>query len=489
MTNAPAYADYPRLHGRFDIGSRARAWVATLRAAFGAAATVVLLGAGVWSSSTPSAAASDLMCQGLPATVVGSGAEVLRGSPGPDVIVSNGARFVDGMEGDDVVCMTRNTPSADYRDTVDAAVDAGLGDDTVDTAAVKSEWVVEVDLGEGADRLIGGPSSEHVDACVVEVDDETFIPSFERAQFMDDADVVSTSGGNDHVQACAEPVSDTFDLGEGDDVLRLHDAARFDGHVAAGDGADTLVVDDFGLEEPADLMIDMEAGTASAGGMALFSWESFTSLFVPLPGASLVVHGSDRRDRVTVTEGVGPALIEADLHGGDDKLRVEAAALAANSRVNLGDGHDHFELEVPEWTRVVADLHAGSFKGLRAPGARLNGSLTAVEKLDVTARVVRLSGTPGSDRLRAIACDARAVGGRGSDVLALDDLEGRGACDGQWRHHASGGPGNDTLRGGYRRDVLIGGRGRDTANGGNSVDECDAERRVNCERDRRRVAT
>jgi len=62
------------------------------------------------------------MCNGRPATIVGSPGGSLLGTAGDDVIVTNGEARIDSGAGDDAICVT---------DKGAAVINAGTGDDFV----------------------------------------------------------------------------------------------------------------------------------------------------------------------------------------------------------------------------------------------------------------------------------------------------------------------------------------------------------------------
>ena len=71
---------------------------------------LILLGASVTLLvgvlSTPvMASGSAETCQGLPATVTGTGTSPVVGTEGPDVIVALGGASVQALGGDDVICL------------------------------------------------------------------------------------------------------------------------------------------------------------------------------------------------------------------------------------------------------------------------------------------------------------------------------------------------------------------------------------------------
>lgn len=104
------------------------------------ALTVTTLVTGAMLTVSPSASAVGETCQSLPATIVGTGQDIV-GTPGNDVIVSGTSTNVSAGDGDDVICIT--SPDA-------VRVDAGLGDDTILSNGTSHEVVT----GVGRDEVI-----------------------------------------------------------------------------------------------------------------------------------------------------------------------------------------------------------------------------------------------------------------------------------------------------------------------------------------------
>lgn len=119
-----------------------------------ALSTAVLLGTPVGP-----AMAVDETCQGRPATIVGTGPEVV-GTAGDDVIVSGASAVIDAGAGNDLVCLS--LPSV-YSGPTGLKVDAGPGDDLVDASLLGKE-IVRAYLDTGRDRYLGGPAVDIVDA-------------------------------------------------------------------------------------------------------------------------------------------------------------------------------------------------------------------------------------------------------------------------------------------------------------------------------------
>ena len=99
---------------------------------------------------------SGATCAGEPATLVGS-APTVTGTEGRDVIVTARAGVVDSLGGDDLVCVAPTRVGSNV-----LVVDAGSGDDVVDTTATPGGDYVTTTLGAGSDTFIGGKASDTV---------------------------------------------------------------------------------------------------------------------------------------------------------------------------------------------------------------------------------------------------------------------------------------------------------------------------------------
>lgn len=158
------------------------------------ALTVVKLLGGALLVSVPATAAGET-CQSRPVTIVGTGPPVM-GIPGDDVIVSGTSTLIRAGAGNDVLCLT---PGSDNVPPKCLDLDAGTGDDLIDTASGGNAFV-HATLGSGRDRFIGGRSTDHVSATIVD-------------------DQVSTGMGHDSVELLVtEPTtgfSGRYDAGPG----------------------------------------------------------------------------------------------------------------------------------------------------------------------------------------------------------------------------------------------------------------------------------
>ena len=114
--------------------------------------------------------------------------------------------------------------------TTATSVDAGEGNDSVDTSTLPAGATVTTTLGAGDDTYTGGAASDQVSTGA-------------------GADTVTTGAGDDGVGSgiAGQPNGDKLDLGVGDDVLDWHGTQAAGGAVDLGEGANTLADGDGGV--------------------------------------------------------------------------------------------------------------------------------------------------------------------------------------------------------------------------------------------------
>jgi Ca2+-binding RTX toxin-like protein len=458
---------------------------------------------------TTSASAAGETCRGEAATIVGT-EQTLTGTEGRDVIVTGAATEVEALGGDDLVCVVPSRTSFNV-----LGVDAGAGNDVVDTNGATSGYYVNTDLGPGVDLFEGGAAGD------------TVLTGDARG-VTTDVDTVRTGTGHDGVTTSGG--SDVVDLGVGDDRLELQGLrTASDGLLAGGEGRDTFraTVDSAGGDA-----FDMAAGTyRTDGALALFS--SFEGLELQARGASIDYSGTDGPDYLNVRFlASSRSRLVADLLGGDDRAQLDGTVLGAGSRIDAGAGVDD----------LVAARSTGSIALDIAEGELEVGddvfTADGVEDATLMARRVSLRGDEQDNTLVAFGCRTSIGGGRGDDELIFDPdyvfetysyrcsrsavmrggpgddsfygspgpdrLLGGGGGDtlrgdpgddrilggagadrveaGRGDDVARGGSGADKLLGEEGRDVLRGDGGRDLADGSAGRDVCVAERRRSCER-------
>ncbi|MDN4173625.1 hypothetical protein QWY28_11760 [Nocardioides sp. SOB77] len=375
-------------------------------------------------------------CDGLVATIVGTGAgETITGTDGDDVIAAlGGADRVEAGAGDDVVCgddggdVLAGGPGADRLlgglDDTDPderlggdLLEGGPGDDRLDAGHDPSgspnrdrlSWRtaprgVRVDLHDGERGVVTGHGR---DVVVL-----TGTPLVAASRY---ADLVLGSPGDDRVRGLLG--GDTIRTGAGDDAV-VTDAGRRGGPapdvVEAGAGDDTVV---------------------SAAG----------------------------RDRIDLGRGADSATVSGranaivDAGPGDDHLSIDLAP-GPGPVLRGGTGLDRLALWTDERlsrTDVRVDLGRGVVRPRR--GGTTPGRVRGLEQLHVlgTARWT-VRGTGGPDVVSAYGAD-----------LPVAVRLGRGP---------------DEVEGGSGDDLLDGGPGRDRVDGGEGRDRCPrAERALRCE--------
>jgi Ca2+-binding RTX toxin-like protein len=402
-----------------------------------------LLGLALLAPATAVQAAGET-CRGEAATLVGTGPS-LSGTEGRDVIVTGPAGVVDALGGDDLVCVTARGLSSNV-----LVVDAGAGDDVVDTSGVTGGYYVTTTLGAGADTLVGGAAGDTV-----------YAGARTEPQVDTERDVVDTGEGGDSVitGSSGETDHDVVRLGGGADRLHLRSAAVGSDAVldGGGDGDDDTFLLTAG---DGDLAVDMALGTfASAQGTASFT--SFEVADLTVGAGRVTYRGTAVNDSVTVHPTGAPPVLDISTGAGQDEMVVEPASIAAGSRFDGGIGRN----------LLVAANRAGSMaidleRGTLVVDGRAS-TVAGIQDADLKAPTVSMIGDSRGNNLFFSGCDAKLVGNRGRDRLAnvYDARFETYSYDCRARVDASGGPANDVLRGGQAGDRLRGGTGGDTIEG------------------------
>ncbi|CAN5679550.1 hypothetical protein BH11ACT8_BH11ACT8_21550 [soil metagenome] len=258
----------------------------------------------------PANAVDGPMCQGQPATLVGSGGVTVEGTEGPDVIVSNGSS-VQAHNGDDIICMTEVTGSTYVAtDTYDETYQGlGNGDDSVTVDSASPDAVLTVYLYAGDDTFVGGPERD----VLLRKDPDDVTPS-------GGDDVIRTGGGDDVVEIGTDPRSraglaatDRVDLGAGDDVLRVLPRGLTQARsLVGGAGHDTLFV----LDGSDGLDIDARHRVVRSGDESFSGYQGFETYRALVAGPVSFV-GSARAETLRVS---GASRVHALLGGGRDLL-------------------------------------------------------------------------------------------------------------------------------------------------------------------------
>ncbi len=448
--------------------------------------TVLLLGASLLAPIGAATAVGET-CRGEAATIVGTEPPVvgnsttLYGTEGRDVIVTGTAHDVRALGGDDLVCV------AGLPNQVMVAVDAGPGNDTVDTLA--AETPVRTTLGAGADTLHGGPTRDdvHTSGYVSETGQQ--IPDTER-------DVVDTGAGADRVASFSDGTAnpDVITTGPDSDHLYVEGPLAADGRLDGGtDGARLETRIDVGA-----LVVDAATGTATLDGRDWLRWANFETLGFIVDRVDITYTGSPANDGLDVVStwgGSGAPSVTADLGAGDDRVTLSGSTSFGRTSLDAGNGRDTVEIN---GTRAVkADLRAETVRW-----GDVTSNLVGVENVSAYGTDVRVIGDDAVNVLSVGGCTPRAVGGKGADRLQRRGglIDGPRADCSETGVTLTGGPGNDrldgsrvsdVLRGGGGKDrligrqgndTLLGGSGRDKAAGGPDKDRCTAEVETSCER-------
>lgn len=405
----------------------------------------------------PSAFSAARLCEGKPATIVGTpGNDVLKGTSGRDVIVAgDGADTITAGDGADLVC-------------------AGPGDDTVrggggGDVLLGGDGADVIDPGEDTDRLDGGAGSDTLrlrsdTGGTVNLPNGTatgtgddMVSRFERVAgsgagawsvyAATDTTLVSLSGRHDDtvITATGSPVGPlVLDLGPGDDhyVVRQAGVTVVEDARTSG-GFDLVDVTTTGTTTIRDAVGGLRVDTASSGREVIEVVADLDPIYLTT-GAG--------RDDLRVVSGGGSVFV--DTGEGADVLRADVGTF---SEITLGAGAD----ELVELTTTDARAVSGGPGNdaiLGSPGAD-TVDLDSGTWRTVTAVV-------------SVADFERVLGGGGDDVLRGSDAP----------DELRGGAGDDVLVGRGGDDTLLGNAGSDTARGGAGLDRCRAEHRQECER-------
>jgi Ca2+-binding RTX toxin-like protein len=431
-----------------------------------ALAVASLIGTGFAPIAT--GAADEVLCQGQPATHVGSPEiTILSGTASADVMVTAGSWYAKSLEGDDVVCITGVTQW----------VDTGPGNDQV-TSDDAAGQVTGVELGAGDDTMVGGARSDGVSTGPGD-------------------DVVATGEGDDGVgsgdfyRVPADERGDTISLGPGNDSA-ASDATKLAAPIDGGTGLNRLAVYDGYGNVGKNVRINNVKQTLNLDGVPWMSWQGKFVEFSFATSGNVQFIGSDADELVTARafEMTGPTIGFLRLGSGSDEVDVSNLA----GRVDGGPGQDelrigrHISPDMPGYDplgrRIALDL---SEDRLQFRQAGVTYRVPGVEHAEVVGfRISTMRGDVRANRLTVQpACRAWLFGGAGDDHLETASGPGCGSARRApaWRGvRAYGGAGDDMLHGGRSPDVLRGGRGTDFVDGRLGRDACGAETVVHCER-------
>ena len=417
--------------------------------------TAGLLGLALLSPLTAANAAGET-CRGEAATIVGSpanpallGSDGVTGTEGRDVVVTNGAAKVSTLGGDDVICVTAGGASSVKR----AMIDSGAGDDVVD-GTTAPDWIVQAELGEGADRFEGGNAG-----------------NFVRGAYSDAApadterDVIVGGDGFDgvHSGVVGYPNPDVIALGAGDDSL-IYGGVTADGSIDGGAGVDEFFPSTH--HRSGETVIDNAAGHMLIDQQVVATWSGLETFWTSTRGGDVLVFVGTAADESVYAKVSGR--VRATFGAGDDSFRADQAP-RAGSVLDGGNGRDLFYV-TSEAGLLDLDLRRG--KLVADAGSPYTTSTTNFEDASLFARRVVLGGTDSRNDLRFSACDANLRGRGGADTIArsYDSLFESVFCPRFPKAHLNGGSGKDDLEGTVGRDVLLGGSGKDLLDGGAGAD-------------------
>ena len=421
--------------------------------------TAALLGLALLGP-VPVAHAAGETCRGEAATIVGTpgnpallGSDGVIGTEGRDVVVTNGEFKVSTLGGDDLICVTSGGSSVRR-----VLIDSGAGDDVVD-GTTAPDWIVQAELGEGADQFAGGDAGSSVRG------------AYDRATPADtERDVIVGGAGSDGVTSgvAGQPNPDVIALGAGNDSLFYGGVTASGGSIDGGTGVDELVPSTLSTPGEATL-IDNAAGRMLIDQQVVATWtgmETFwTGSSAVFGGNSLVFVGT-AADETVYAQVAGQ--VRATFGAGDDSFLADQAP-RAGSVIDGGDGRDL--LYVTSRAGLLdLDLRSGRMRA--SAGAPYKFSATDFEDASLFAQRVVIGGTDSRNELSFSACDANVSGRGGADTIAryYDSLYESVFCPRYPKARLNGGSGRDDITGTIGKDVLLGGSGPDELRGENGTD-------------------
>ncbi len=416
-----------------------------VRHTFAVTGTTALLAAALLTAPGAQAAAA-VTCQGKDVTIDGTNQVVVNGTSGNDVIAASVGATVTALAGDDTICVLPGTA------TSATSVDAGDGNDSVDTSTVAAASTVTTNLGAGDDTFTGGAGSDQVTTGAGN-------------------DTVSTAVGNDSVVSgvAAQPNGDKLDLGTGDDVLDWHGVQTPQGAVDFGDGLNTLSDSDGGA-----VAINATARKMDRAGVPVLKWSgSVTTYVVDSTATTVGFTGSPSAETFVLRDpatGATPTKVAVDMAGGDDTMTIRSNVLDG-STWNGGEGTDLFQVAY-DYKELLLDLRSGQFETGPAdvtPDQRVNN----VENVDAVTASMTVKGDDPANTFNLQGCFINAVGRAGADTIGFGvDIDNAPAltCTGA-KMIARGGKDADKISGTVGDDRLFGNKGEDLieAMAGNDV--------------------
>ena len=391
-------------------------------------------------------AAAAVTCQGKAVTIDGTGTATVTGTPGDDVIAASLGSTVTALAGNDTICVLPGTA------TTATSVDAGEGNDSVDTSTLPAGATVTTTLAAGDDTYTGGAASDQVSTGA-------------------GADTVTTGAGDDGVGSgiAGQPNGDKLDLGVGDDVRDWHGTQAAGGAVDLGEGANTLADGDGGA-----VAIDATARTVSRGGTTVLKWNGTVTTYVVESAATTAAFtGTDAAETFVLRDpatGATPTTVDVDMAGGDDTMTIRSNVLDGSTWAG-GDGEDLFQVAY-DYGEMLLDLRRGQFE-TGAPDVTADQRVSNVENVDAVTARMTVKGTSNANVLNLQGCAIWAVGRAGTDTIGYGvDIANAPALTCAARQMvARGGKDADTITGTSGNDRLFGNKGEDLVNakGGDDV--------------------
>lgn len=416
-----------------------------VRHTFAVTGTTALLAAALLTAPGAQAAAA-ITCQGKDVTIDGTSQATVNGTAGNDVIAASVGSTVTALAGDDTICVLPGSA------TTATTVDAGEGNDSVDTSTVAAASTVTTSLGAGNDTFTGGAGSDQVSTGA-------------------GADTVATAAGNDGVGSgvAGQPNGDKLDLGTGDDVLDWHGTQTPQGVVDFGDGANTLADSDGGAVD-----INATSRKVDRNGATVLKWGGSVSTYVVESTATTAgFTGSTAAETFVLRDpatGATPTKVAVDMAGGDDTITLRSNAIDG-SNWSGGDGTDLFQVAY-DYKELLLDLRSGQFETGPAD-VTADQRVSNVENVDAVTATMTVKGDDPANVFNLQGCVMTAVGRAGADTIGFGvDLDNAPAltCTGA-KMTARGGKDVDTIAGTVGDDRLFGNKGADEiqALGGNDV--------------------
>ncbi|MCW2835404.1 MAG: Ca2+-binding protein [Nocardioides sp.] len=455
-----------------------------LSRSFAATGATALLATALLTAPGAQAAAATT-CQGKTVTIDGTGQPTVTGTPGNDVISASQGSTVNALAGDDTICVVPGAVTSPPAPAGATTIDAGEGNDSVESGVVGQPNPDKISLGAGDDILIfhgvqtPAGSADFGDGNTTLVDSDGGVVAINATTKVLERNAVvalrwqgtvttyvvestatsvaftGTSGAETFVlrdpATGATPTTVAVDMAGGDDTVTIRSNVLDGSTWAGGDGTDLFQV----LYDYKQLLLDLRSGQFETGA--------------PDVTIDQVVRTFENVDAVTATiavKGSDPA----------NALNLQGCMVTAAGRAGADTIGTNVELGAPPLTcssnKLVArggkdaDTILGSVGADRLFGNLGEDLITANGGDDV------IFGGVDADRVRGKAGNDKVRGGEGDDELA-----GNAGND-----RVQGDQGNDRLLAHGGDDVLVGGLGFDRANGGKGLDKCSAvERSRKCE--------